>query len=152
MKKTFEGWLFNKIEIIGNKKYNHVGCEGGDKDFGNFLSQFVPQIGMRRKVKFTIDTQEKPKIINKKKEFEKLLKEYRSYAKKNGFRLNPDQKVVDSLIGALLEREKKYGKRYCPCRLIKKVEKEDNKIICPCIYHKKEIKKQGHCHCFLFVK
>ena len=87
-----------------------------------------------------------------KKEFEQLLKQCKDYAKDNGFRLNPDQKVVNYLVGALLEREKKYGKRYCPCRRVKGIEKKDNKIICPCVYHKKEIKKDGHCHCFLFVK
>jgi len=88
----------------------------------------------------------------RRKEFEKLLKEYWDYAKENGFRLNPNQKVVDYLIEALLLREKKYGKRYCPCRRVKGIEEEDNKIICPCIYHKKEIKEQGHCHCLLFYK
>ncbi len=86
------------------------------------------------------------------REFEKLFKEYRDYAKKNGFRLNPEQKTVNYLIKALKEREKKFGKRYCPCRRIKGIEKEDKKIICPCVYHKKEIKEDGHCHCFLFVK
>ena len=90
--------------------------------------------------------------MSMKKEFEQLLKQCKDYAKDNGFRLNPDQKVVNYLVGALLEREKKYGKRYCPCRRVKGIEKKDNKIICPCVYHKKEIKKDGHCHCFLFVK
>ena len=65
MKKTFNGSLFNRIEELGNKKYNHVGCESTNKDFGDFLSQFVPEIGMRRKVKFTIEALEKPKKINK---------------------------------------------------------------------------------------
>ncbi len=60
MKKTFEGYLFNRIEKIGNKKYNHVGCESEDKNFGDFLSQFVPKIGTQRKVKFIIETQEQP--------------------------------------------------------------------------------------------
>jgi len=63
MRETFEGYLFNRIEEIGNKKYNHVGCEGDNENFGNFLSQFVPEIGMRRKVKFTIKVLEKPKKI-----------------------------------------------------------------------------------------
>lgn len=63
MKKTFKGYLFNRIEKIGNKKYNHVGCEGDSENFGNFLSQFVPEIGTRRKVKFTIESLEKPKKI-----------------------------------------------------------------------------------------
>ncbi len=65
MKKTFEGYLFNRIEKIGNKKYNHVGCEGENNNFGNFLSEFVPQVGTRRKVKFTIETKNEPKIIKK---------------------------------------------------------------------------------------
>ena len=82
----------------------------------------------------------------------KLFKEYQNYAKKNGFHLNPDQKVVDYLIETLLKRKKKYGKRYCPCRLVTEDKKENGKIICPCSYCKKEIKEQGHCHCFLFVK
>jgi hypothetical protein len=66
MEKTFEGYLFNRIEEIGSKKYNHVGCEGKDKSFGDFLSEFVPEIGMRRKVKFTIKSLEEPKIIKSK--------------------------------------------------------------------------------------
>lgn len=61
MKKTFNGYLYNRIEKIGNRKYNHVGCEGEDKDFGDFLSQFVPKIGMRQKVKFIIETVDKAK-------------------------------------------------------------------------------------------
>lgn len=82
----------------------------------------------------------------------KLLEEYRVYAKREGFRLNPDKELVKSLIKALIEREKKYGESYCPCRLIKGDKEEDKKIICPCIYHKKEIEEDGYCHCLLFVK
>ena len=85
-------------------------------------------------------------------EFKDLLEEYKNYARKNKIHLNPDRKVVNFLIKALLEREKKYGKKYCPCRQIKENKKENDKIICPCVHHKKEIKEHGHCHCFLFVK
>jgi len=67
MKQTFEGWLFNKLEIVGNEQYNHVGCEGESKEFGNFLSQFVPENGMKRKVKLTIEALEGPKILDKYK-------------------------------------------------------------------------------------
>jgi hypothetical protein len=66
MKNTFSGYLFNRIEKIGNKKYNHVGCEGDDENFGDFLSQFVPKIGTRRKVKFTIETSGKITIVKNK--------------------------------------------------------------------------------------
>lgn len=64
MKKTFRGYLFNRIEKIGEREYNHVGCEGDDDNFGDFLSQFVPDIGTRRKVEFTVEALEDPKKIN----------------------------------------------------------------------------------------
>ena len=88
-------------------------------------------------------------MVNKIK---KLIKEYEDYAKKNSFRLNPNKKVIEGLIKGLLENEKKFGKRYCPCRRVKGIPELDKNIICPCVYHKNEIKKQGHCHCFLFIK
>lgn len=67
MRKTFEGWVFNRIEIIGNKEYQHVGCGGERKDFGDFLAQFVPKLGMRRKVKFTVEALEEPEIVEEYK-------------------------------------------------------------------------------------
>lgn len=81
------------------------------------------------------------------KKVKKLVKEYEEYAEKNGFRLNPDQKMVEQLIKGLIENEEKYGKRYCPCRI-----QHNDQTICPCAYHKREIEEQGHCHCFLFVR
>jgi len=87
-----------------------------------------------------------------RKEIKKLLKEYEKYAKENGICLNPDKKVVEFLLNGILEKEKKYGKRYCPCRRITGDKEKDKKIICPCVYCKEEIKKYGHCHCFLFVR
>jgi len=82
----------------------------------------------------------------------KIIEHYKKYASKNGFSLNSNPKIVEGVIKGLLKNEEKYGKRYCPCRKVKEIPKEDEKIICPCIYHKKEIEEQGHCHCFLFVK
>ena len=85
-------------------------------------------------------------------EVEKLIKEYEEYAEKNGFKLNPNREVVERIVKGLLEREKKLGKRYCPCRRVTGNQEEDKKIICPCVYHKEEIAKLGHCLCGLFVK
>ena len=82
----------------------------------------------------------------------KLVKEYERYAKGSGFKLNPNQKMLKGTIRGLLENEKKYGKRYCPCRRVTENKEEDRKIICPCVYHKKEIETQGHCLCQLFVR
>jgi ferredoxin-thioredoxin reductase catalytic chain len=83
---------------------------------------------------------------------EELIKKYEEYAKENGFKLNPDKKIVEGVIKGLLMREEKSGARYCPCRRTTGDDDEDSKIICPCVYHKDEIEKDGHCHCNLFVK
>lgn len=83
---------------------------------------------------------------------EKLIEEYENYAKAEGFKLNPEGKTVEAITRSLLEREKKLGARYCPCRRVTGNLEEDKKIICPCAYHKEEIKKDGHCLCRLFTK
>jgi len=56
MKKTVEGWLFNRIEKLGGREYNHIGCEGENGSFSDFLASFVPKVGMKRRARFTIET------------------------------------------------------------------------------------------------
>jgi len=83
---------------------------------------------------------------------EGLLKFYREYAKKQGFKLNPNKKIVDNILKRELVLKKEKGELYCPCRRLTGDKEKDKKIICPCAYHRDEIKNDGHCHCFLFVK
>lgn len=83
---------------------------------------------------------------------EEMVKDYQDYAQKNGFHLNPNGEVVKRIIRGLLENEKKYGKKYCPCRRVIGNQEEDSKNICPCNYHLGEIEKNGHCICGLFMK
>ncbi len=86
--------------------------------------------------------------MNRKELHEKNKK----YAKKAGFKLNPNKKIVDAIEKGLLKNLNTYRELYCPCRRISGNKKKDKAIICPCIYHIDEIKNMGHCHCFLFVK
>lgn len=83
---------------------------------------------------------------------EGLIKEFAEYAQKNNIKINPDKKTVERIAKGLLENEKKYGKKYCPCRRVANNAKEDEKKICPCYYYKDEIKKDGRCFCGLFVR
>lgn len=83
---------------------------------------------------------------------EEIIKESEEYVKKNGWRLNPDQKVVERLVRGMLENEKKYGARYCPCRRIMGNPEKDRPKICPCVWHREEIEREGHCLCGLFVR
>lgn len=87
-----------------------------------------------------------------KGKIEEAIKEYREYAESQGISLNPDEKVVQALVKGLLEREEKFGARFCPCRRITGNQEEDKKIICPCFYHLQEIKDNGKCLCGLFVR
>jgi len=89
---------------------------------------------------------------NEEEKIEKLIKESEEYARKNGFKLNPDKEIVRRLIRGLLENEKKYGARYCPCRRITGNPEEDKPKICPCQFMQKETEEQGRCLCGLFVK
>jgi ferredoxin-thioredoxin reductase catalytic subunit len=73
------------------------------------------------------------------------------YADKQGIHLNPDEERVDEVTKGLAARQEKFGKRYCPCRIITGDTKEDRKIICPCVYREEELKEHGMCHCKLFV-
>jgi len=86
--------------------------------------------------------------MNKKQ----ILELSEKYAKSQGFKLNPDKKIVDIILKGLLKNEKEYGFRYCPCRPLLGDKEEDQKKICPCFWHKDEIKKEGHCKCLLFVR
>ncbi len=60
--------------------------------------------------------------------------------------------MLDTVISGLARNEKKFGERYCPCRLRSGDEKKDRAIICPCIFHRDEIAKAGHCHCQLYYR
>ena len=91
-------------------------------------------------------------INDGQKEIEKIIKEYEERARENGFRLNPDRKVTERIIEGLLENEKKYGQKYCPCRRVSGNSEEDKSKICPCAWHREEIEKNGRCLCGLFVK
>jgi ferredoxin-thioredoxin reductase catalytic subunit len=86
------------------------------------------------------------------KEIQKLIKEYEEYAQKYGFQLNPDRKIVENIVRALLKKEKKHGARYCPCRVMTGDIEKDKEIICPCVFGRGEVEEKGHCICRLFVK
>lgn len=91
-------------------------------------------------------------MMEDKDQIEQMKAGYRKYAESQGFRLNPDEKIVEMICRGLLGNQKKHGARYCPCRLVSGNKEEDKKKVCPCAYHRDEIARDGHCHCNLFVK
>ena len=55
MRQTIEGYLFNRIEKLGGKKYNHIGFEDDNRSFGDMLASLVPKIGDKKKARLTIE-------------------------------------------------------------------------------------------------
>lgn len=74
------------------------------------------------------------------------------YAKKNGWGPNPDKELLAAVIRGLARNKKKYGERYCPCRIRSGDKEKDRALICPCIFHEDEIAREGHCHCRLYYR
>jgi len=81
---------------------------------------------------------------------ENIRNSVKRYANKKGYILNPDEEIFESVIEGLAQNRLKYGKRYCPCRIITGDPKKDKANICPCVYHEEEIERDGHCHCMLY--
>ena len=86
------------------------------------------------------------------KNIKEVIKDCKDYATGQGFSLNSNERIVEAVVKGLLEREEKFGQRYCPCRRITNRAEEDQKIVCPCAFHLAEIEKDGQCLCRLFVK
>jgi ferredoxin-thioredoxin reductase catalytic chain len=85
-------------------------------------------------------------------EYTEIRKKFIAHINKTGIKFNPNNKIVEGIIKSLIERRKKFGDFYCPCRVVTKNKAKDSEIVCPCVYHRGEIELQGHCLCNLFVK
>lgn len=83
---------------------------------------------------------------------EQILKLMQKHAKYKGCSLTKDEKALDTLLKGLQENGDKYGYMFCPCRVITGDFEKDRLIICPCVYSNMELKRDGQCHCGLFVK
>lgn len=81
-----------------------------------------------------------------------ILEWARKYAQQEKWVLNPDDRKLEVVIRGLGRNKRKFGERYCPCRLRSGDPDRDREIICPCAFHRDEIEKDGSCHCHLFFR
>ncbi len=82
---------------------------------------------------------------------EEYLKVVERIASSKGWKPNPDREILLELANGLLENRKRYGRTYCPCRIVTGNHEIDRKIICPCTYAEDDIKNYGRCFCGLYV-
>ena len=76
-----------------------------------------------------------------------------AFCRGNEFELNPDQVHVSAVIDGVIENEKRFGLKYCPCRIRTGDPGKDLELICPCNFTiQDKYKVQGECWCGLFTK
>ena len=84
---------------------------------------------------------------------DQLMKIWQDFSAKNEFMLNPENKIVDGVAEGVLQNEKEYGLKLCPCRLRDGTYERDMELICPCNFKIHSTwQTQGRCWCGLFVK
>ncbi|MHA2062035.1 MAG: ferredoxin-thioredoxin reductase catalytic domain-containing protein [Candidatus Sifarchaeia archaeon] len=85
----------------------------------------------------------------------KSLKDSRLFtemvAKHQGWALNRDEKLLQTLREGLATNYNRYGYFSCPCRLADGERETDKDIICPCVYARPDIEEYGHCYCGLYL-
>lgn len=82
---------------------------------------------------------------------EEYIRVVEGIAEKRGWKPNPDREIVSELVEGLLKNKERYGKTYCPCRVVSGIEDLDKKIICPCVYAEEDVREYGRCFCGLYV-
>ncbi|MFC1571435.1 ferredoxin-thioredoxin reductase catalytic domain-containing protein [Candidatus Margulisiibacteriota bacterium] len=92
---------------------------------------------------------ERCRVLNK----QEILAAFEEFCQKNEFNLNFNKAHVEACIDGILENEKKYGLKYCPCRIAVGDFEKDVELLCPCNFKAQEkYRNQGECWCGLFKK
>ena len=69
-----------------------------------------------------------------------------------GFKFSPDAELVEELLDAEVELERRFGAPYCPCQARSGDRARDMRIVCPCIpYHRAHYDAVKRCWCGLYV-
>ncbi len=91
-----------------------------------------------------------------KTENEKTKKFVEKVTISQGWQLNPDKEIVDTVVMGLTRNKLLYGKRFCPCFMVEEVDgkfKSSDNRICPCKPAiTDEVPNKGMCHCGIFIK
>ncbi len=57
-KMSIEGEIYHEIEEINGQKFEHLGFRDKENKFGEMLASIVPEVGMVKKVRITIEVLE----------------------------------------------------------------------------------------------
>ena len=84
---------------------------------------------------------------------EELRAAWAKFTENNDFILNTDKDHVNTVVSGVLDNEREYGLKLCPCRLRDGTRQRDLELICPCNFKIQDVwKNEGRCWCGLFIK
>lgn len=84
-------------------------------------------------------------------EIDRVYCEINHDAESAGYHLHPDEVFTKGLVRGLIQNERRYGYRSCPCRLAMGSKEADLDIICPCDYRDPDLAEYNACYCALYV-
>lgn len=84
---------------------------------------------------------------------ERFYKGCEALTQNNDFILNPAKEHLSLVIDGVMENEREYDLKLCPCQLRDDTRERDLELLCPCNFKSQEIwQSDGRCWCGLFVK
>ncbi len=86
-----------------------------------------------------------------REEIDTIFSWVKGIAETYGCMVNPEEQVLSDIIRGLLDNERRFGYRSCPCRLASGIYQRDADIICPCAYCGWDLELYGRCYCALYV-
>jgi ferredoxin-thioredoxin reductase catalytic subunit len=87
----------------------------------------------------------KPEMVDRARRFAE------AYTATGAYELNLDPALVETTIQGLAKNLQRHGKMYCPCHVLPEAEEERASLVCPCAPHHQDIRRDGQCHCGIFV-
>jgi ferredoxin-thioredoxin reductase catalytic subunit len=89
--------------------------------------------------------------MSKMKTLDEVREYVRKIAKRNNWRLNSSEEMLQTLVAGLMKNYNRLGYYNCPCRDSQEDKTIDRDIICPCVYAREsDVEEYGHCYCALF--
>ncbi len=74
-----------------------------------------------------------------------------AYTATGPYELNADAVLTETTVQGLARNLQRHGHMYCPCHLLPEAPEERASLVCPCAPHHEDIRRDGQCHCGIFV-
>ena len=89
-------------------------------------------------------------LVRYRKDVKRHARWIERFAERKGYSVNPHWMMNANLRLWLVESERAFGQRYCPCFEPSDDDRLNKALVCPCKFIDQDIADKGTCHCTLF--